>query len=138
MKETFERLHALGEINAARKYLEIGVHKGATFTQARFPYKVAVDPEFRFDTVAHADRVVYYHEMTSDDFTQFSYHTFRDHGQTVVYFDTRKDFWPVWNSLIDISSLGYGDFVRQREHFNFSDYDEVLAAVRKCVSASGS
>lgn len=63
-----ERLNALAKINSASKYLEIGVLKGQTFTQVDIPYKVAVDPKFRFDFQSYADQQTIFHEVTSDLF----------------------------------------------------------------------
>ena len=49
-------------------YLEIGVHRGVTFNQLDFEYKVAVDPKFAFEYQSVASDKVIFHEMTSDNF----------------------------------------------------------------------
>jgi len=68
MDKSFERLNTLAKIISASKYLEIGVGKGYTFTQVDVPYKVAVDPEFRFNINDHANQQTIFHEVTSDFF----------------------------------------------------------------------
>ncbi|MCW2768060.1 MAG: hypothetical protein JWO11_4019 [Nocardioides sp.] len=52
------------------RYLEIGVCTGHTFHQVEAPYKVAVDPEFRFDPEAAAreNPGSTYHQVTSDEY----------------------------------------------------------------------
>lgn len=64
----FERLNALAKINSASKYLEIGVCKGVTFNQVNVPFKVAVDPNFQFDTKKYSNDSTIFHEITSDNF----------------------------------------------------------------------
>jgi hypothetical protein len=64
----FERLNALAKITSASTYLEIGVAKGKTFTQVAVPYKVGVDPKFRFDVHAQADPNTIFYQVTSDVF----------------------------------------------------------------------
>ena len=56
----FQRLNALAKINSASKYLEVGVCKGT--------FKVAVDPNFRFNTEEYANADTIFHEVTSDNF----------------------------------------------------------------------
>jgi len=63
-----ERLNALANIISASTYLEIGVAKGATFTQVVVPYKVGVDPKFQFSVHDHADQNTTFHEVKSDVF----------------------------------------------------------------------
>ena len=50
-----------------------------------------------------------------DFFPQYSFGTFRDHGQTVVWRKWREDFMPRWNSLEAISRLDYADFLALRK-----------------------
>ena len=52
------------------RYLEIGVCEGATFHKVEAAYKVAVDPEFRFDQQAAAreNPTASYHEVPSDEY----------------------------------------------------------------------
>ncbi len=68
LAQRFQRLNALAKINSASKYLEVGVCKGATFNRVNIPFKVAVDPKFRFNTNDHTDRNTIFHEVTSDEF----------------------------------------------------------------------
>jgi hypothetical protein len=68
LKKTFQRLNALSKINSASKYLEIGVHKGNTFTQVDIPQKIAVDPQFQFDVQNYSNQNTIFHEVTSDFF----------------------------------------------------------------------
>ena len=219
----FERLNALAKITSASRYLEIGVAKGATFTRVEVPYKVGVDPKFKFDVRAHANANTIFHEVTSDVFfatlasahgnfdliyldglhtfeqtlrdfcaslrhasartlwllddthptdwwaarprrdiawrlrrrfgtkrkgwmgdvykvvfvihdffPQYTYATFPQHGQTVVWTETRQDFTPTWNSLERISRLGYRDFLRCRDsHLSIMDVPQILEAVQR-------
>lgn len=64
----FERLNALAEINSASKYLEIGTAKGKTFFKVNVSYKVAVDPQFRFDINSCNNKNCFFHQNTSDVF----------------------------------------------------------------------
>ncbi len=202
MSNTIERLNSLSKINQTKSYLEIGVHRGHTFHQCQFPYKVAVDPKFDFNTSNLNTPQSLYFEITSDKFwaeeqqgvkfdliyldglhtfdqtmrdfcsslafshektiwliddvlpdsflasladykityiarlllpfsgthwmgdcykvicaiadffPQYSYATFKGHGQTVVWKKTRKKFRPMWNSLKMISSFGYFKFIK--------------------------
>lgn len=68
MKHTVRRLRAVRDLLGARRYLEIGVSKGATFHAVDFARQVAVDPRFRFDPDAHAAPNRVYHQVTSDTF----------------------------------------------------------------------
>ena len=63
-----DRLNALAKRIGAERYLEIGVARGFTFTAVDVPYKVAVDPAFRFDTSAHASPTTFFHQVPSDTF----------------------------------------------------------------------
>jgi len=90
LKQRFERLNALAKINSAAKYLEIGVSEGDTFTKVNVPYKVAVDPKFRFDFEKLADQNTRFHEVTSDMF--FS-ELASEHGQfDLIYIDGLHTF----------------------------------------------
>jgi len=62
------RLNALGRLNSARRYLEIGVHKAKTLRNVQVEFKTAVDPVFAFERSELARHNVEYHEVTSDDF----------------------------------------------------------------------
>lgn len=218
LTERFERLNALVQVNGASKYLEIGVDSGRTFTKVEAPYKVGVDPNFKFDTSRYADSNTRFHDVTSDDFfakhasmhgafdliyldglhtfeqtfrdfcasltfahsrtiwliddtnptgilamnpdyrlayrlrrllrikdrrwmgdifkvvfairdffPQFSYATFPEHGQTVVWYGTRENFEPKWNSLKKISNLGYRDFLVSKDELVIMPPAELVA-----------
>jgi len=67
-----------------------------------------------------------------DFFPQFSYATFPNHGQTVIWPETRWNFTPTWNSLEKISRLGYRDFQRYRDsHMAIMGAAEILEAVEQ-------
>jgi len=68
LKQRFERINELSKINSSKTYLEIGVNKGQTFNRIAIPFKVAVDPEFRFNTDEHKSDSVAFYEITSDEF----------------------------------------------------------------------
>lgn len=68
LSQRFERLNALAKINSASKYLEIGVNRGETFNLVNIPHKVAVDPQFRFNTLDYQTDTIIFHEVTSDVF----------------------------------------------------------------------
>ncbi len=68
LAQRFQRLNALAKINCTAKYLEVGVFRGATFNRVNIPFKVAVDPKFRFNTNDYTDRNTIFHEVTSDEF----------------------------------------------------------------------
>ena len=64
-----ERLNAVLERLPSRRYLEIGVARGATFFHVDADHKVAVDPRFRFDPQDRADhRQEIYHPISSDQY----------------------------------------------------------------------
>lgn len=223
LNQRFERLNALAEITSASKYLEVGVANGHTFFRVNVPFKVAVDPKFRFKAEEHADKNTIFHEVTSDEFftkfaldyekfdliyldglhtfeqtfrdfcvslrhshektiwllddtrpisllsaipdlqrfrklreltgderpawmgdiykvvfaihdffPQFNYATFPNHGQTVVWYETRQDFSPTWNSLEKINRLGYDDFLEFVDPtMKLKEVNEILEAVKK-------
>ena len=62
------RLSLISKMTHAKSYLEIGVRDGATFFDIDIPFKVAVDPNFTFDTKKAAAPGSYFFETTSDDF----------------------------------------------------------------------
>jgi hypothetical protein len=63
-----ERINALARICGAKRYLEVGVAFGETFFDVKIPYKVAVDPMFRFDYAQRADSNTKFHAVPSDQF----------------------------------------------------------------------
>jgi hypothetical protein len=66
--QSARRINALASALKARNYLEIGVCAGHTFLDVRIDKRVAVDPEFRFDTKPHADANTVFHRMPSDQY----------------------------------------------------------------------
>ncbi|MDJ0515293.1 MAG: glycosyltransferase 61 family protein [Trichodesmium sp. MO_231.B1] len=66
-----------------------------------------------------------------DFFPQYSFATFPDHGQTVVWNHPRTDFEPKWNSLETISRLEYSDFIElQSTLFKRESYENIFARIR--------
>lgn len=65
---SIRRISFLGSLNSASKYLEVGVSKGHTFNQLRFPLKHAVDPFFRFDIGDYQQEGVTFFQQTSDSY----------------------------------------------------------------------
>ncbi len=70
-----------------------------------------------------------------DFFPQYSFATFPDHGQTVVWKKWRTDFQPKWNSLERISRLEYADFVElQSTLFRRDPYENIFQRIRHDLS----
>jgi hypothetical protein len=63
-----ERINALARLLNAKRYLEIGVAFGETFFDVNIPFKTAVDPFFRFDYQARADKQTQFFQVPSDEF----------------------------------------------------------------------
>lgn len=63
-----DRLNALSTINGAKRYLEIGVCHGETFFEVDVPFKVGVDPNFRFDYKAKISREEQFYLCSSDEY----------------------------------------------------------------------
>jgi len=65
-----ERLNTIGtQLGGVRRYLEIGVARGATFFEVKAAEKHAVDPRFRFDPRSRSHHSTeYYHPISSDDY----------------------------------------------------------------------
>ncbi|NES76927.1 MULTISPECIES: class I SAM-dependent methyltransferase [unclassified Okeania] len=71
-----------------------------------------------------------------DFFPQFSFATFPDHGQTVVWNQWRKDFQPKWNSLETISRLEYLDFVElQGTLFKREPYEQIFESIKSAYQS---
>ena len=68
MNWSVRRIKAASVINHARRYLEIGVHKGETFLDVDVEFKDGVDPEFAFDTKPCSSDRVRLFRGTSDAF----------------------------------------------------------------------
>ncbi|GEM_PF-567943 len=67
-----------------------------------------------------------------DFFPQYSFATFPDHGQTVVWKKWRTDFQPKWNNLEMISRLEYADFVElQGTLFKRQAYEKIFEIIRR-------
>jgi hypothetical protein len=62
------RLKKICSMISVSRYLEVGVSHGKTFNALDIPFKDAVDPKFKFDTVAQTRPGVNFHEVASDDF----------------------------------------------------------------------
>lgn len=62
------RIKRLAAMNNARNYLEIGVFTGTTFVAVELPYKVGVDPCFKFDTKQYEAVGTTFCPVTSDEF----------------------------------------------------------------------
>ncbi|MGD1713241.1 hypothetical protein [Dapis sp. BLCC M172] len=73
----------------------------------------------------------------NDFFPQYSFATFPDHGQTVVWKKWRADFEPIWNNLETITRLEYSDFVElQSTLFKREPYDNIFERIRHDFSES--
>jgi len=67
-----------------------------------------------------------------DFFPQFSFATFPDHGQTVVWKKWRTDFQPQWNSLEKISRLEYSDLAElQASLFKRESYENIFEKIKR-------
>lgn len=79
MKENIKLTHSARRINIlaskfkAKKYLEVGVNRGATFTGVNIQQKTAVDPKLRFDYASLQSEYVSFFEVSSDIyFTEYA------------------------------------------------------------------
>jgi hypothetical protein len=68
MNWSARRINLLADRLSAKRYLEIGVHKGDTFTDVKIAERTAVDPEFKFDINPLAGEHTHFYEKTSDQF----------------------------------------------------------------------
>ena len=72
-----------------------------------------------------------------DFFPQYSFATFPDHGQTVVWNQWRTDFQPQWNSLEIISRLEYSDFIElQSTLYKREPYEDIFERIRQDLDLS--
>ena len=62
------RINGIIRKTGAARYLEIGVCEGTTFFAVDAPFKVAVDPDFRFDISEHEADGTYFFPLPSDEF----------------------------------------------------------------------
>ncbi len=73
----------------------------------------------------------------NDFFPQFSFATFPDHGQTVVWKKWRTDFKPQWNSLERISRLEYSDLVELQDTlFKRKSYNDIFETISNNLKQS--
>lgn len=68
VNHSVRRIHEIAKRMSAVNYLEIGVCTGETFLNVELPFKVAVDPAFRFDTAEHESSASRFFPVTSDAF----------------------------------------------------------------------
>ena len=71
-----------------------------------------------------------------DYFPTLNYCTLPEaNGQTLIWFETRKDFRPIFNSMESIERMSYFDFVKHESEMNFRSEAEglnmAISAVRK-------
>ncbi|WP_132252392.1 class I SAM-dependent methyltransferase [Methylobacterium segetis] len=64
----YERINRLARIANAKRYLEIGVFNGSTFSGVDVDFRVGVDPTFHFDYAALANDRTHFHPLPSDEF----------------------------------------------------------------------
>ncbi len=67
-KPAFQRIQALTDTFYAQTYLEVGVFEGETFLPLDVPFKIAVDPLFRFDSTLFTNDNAHFYSETSDEF----------------------------------------------------------------------
>ena len=61
-----------------------------------------------------------------DLFPQYSYATFPEHGQTVIWKEARQDFKPLFTKLKPISEMNYFDFQKNKDScFNICSYEKI-------------
>lgn len=122
------RINRLAGMMAARRYLEIGVHAGATFHAVTIPQRVGVDPKFAFDTSRFTRPDTRFHAMTSDAY--FSRLSF-DERFDIIFIDglhtfeqTLRDFhnaifhghaWSIWILDDTIPVDAYSAHKQQKE-----------------------
>ena len=71
-----------------------------------------------------------------DFFPQLSLRTFKSHGQTVVWQEPRTEFSPIFNSLEEIGSMQFVDFLEHKKAaFGFATDDEIFADVARTFSS---
>lgn len=68
MNVAADRINEIIRKTGAARYLEIGVCEGDTFFAVDAPFKVAVDPDFRFDPAEHPADGTYFFPFPSDEF----------------------------------------------------------------------
>jgi hypothetical protein len=68
MNHCARRANVLAKALSARRYLEIGVARGATFRDVEVLERTGVDPAFKFDTQDSSDEQIRFFLGTSDEF----------------------------------------------------------------------
>ncbi len=101
LKGAYKRIQAFIDIFYAQSYLEVGVCEGDTFLHIDVPFKIAVDPTFRFNTHLHANDNTHFYPETSDEFfkhfpersqrLQEKYHS-EDFKFDIIYLDGLHTF----------------------------------------------
>lgn len=92
---TVPRIDYIISRTQAQSYLEIGVNKGETFYHINLPYKVGVDPEFKFDWQKLHSGGSFLFETTSDEF-------FADLNSSGPRGQSMKALWPREDLAFDI------------------------------------
>jgi hypothetical protein len=91
-------------LNKESSYLEIGVNQGVTFNAIEANRKVAVDPQFMFDTLAYTipDKVEFF-EVCSDEY--FALAQAEDVKFDVIYLDGLHTFEQTLRDLLNAFSV---------------------------------
>jgi len=70
-----------------------------------------------------------------DFFPQYSYATFAERNQTVIWTEPRKKFSPTWNSLATITNIGFGEFKKYKaSHLAIMPPADLLARVDRALN----
>jgi hypothetical protein len=71
-----------------------------------------------------------------DYFPQYRYATFEEHGQTVVWKGSRKNFSPKFNSMTKISKLNYFNFlkIQKKNILNVMEEDRIIDEIKRDFS----
>ena len=71
MNNSFVRINSIIQKLDFKKYLEIGVWKGETFSNVNIETKVAVDPKFQFDFHKLENDSTFFYEMPSNNYFDY-------------------------------------------------------------------
>jgi len=94
-----EAVQRFVDLYSAPAYLEIGVSQGETFNEIRATRKVAVDPQFLFDTKAFTAGQAEFHEVQSDVY--FGQIIGADEQFHVIYLDGLHTFEQTLRDLLN-------------------------------------
>ena len=83
-----DRINKIAALVRAKRYLEIGVSEGETFFNVVIGQKVGVDPAFRFDFAAKANKSSRFFPIPSDEF----FRTERSEPFDVIFIDGLHTF----------------------------------------------